>query len=177
MQVAQETQVQSLGWEDPWRRKWQPTPVFLPGEAHGQRRLAGYSPQGRKELDMTEQLGTCSRVRWKKDSFWSSNPRQKRPVQSSYLHGFLQLFRIKHCRWGHEAYHEMLEVAREITLQVIFQFLKLKERERENHEPLLFLQSHQMQINSHRSIFTISLYLLWMYMFFVWIHTFMFFYY
>jgi len=36
----------------------------------------------------------------------------------------------------------MLEVAREITLQVIFQFLKLKERERENHEPLLFLQSH-----------------------------------
>lgn len=63
-------------------------------------------------------------------------------MQSSYLHGFLQLFRIEHCRWGHEGYHEMLEVAREITLQVIFQFLKLKERERENHEPLLFLQSH-----------------------------------
>ena len=31
-------------------------PVFLPGESHGQRRLAGYSPWGRKELDMTEQL-------------------------------------------------------------------------------------------------------------------------
>ena len=30
-------------------RKWQPTPVFLPGESHGQRRLAGYSPRGRKE--------------------------------------------------------------------------------------------------------------------------------
>ena len=30
----------------PWRRKWQPTPVFLPGETHGQRSLAGYSPQG-----------------------------------------------------------------------------------------------------------------------------------
>ena len=28
----------------PWRRKWQPTPVFLPGESHGQRSLAGYSP-------------------------------------------------------------------------------------------------------------------------------------
>ena len=38
----------------PWRRKWQPTPVFLPGESHGQRNLVGYSPQGCKELDMTE---------------------------------------------------------------------------------------------------------------------------
>ena len=34
----------------PWRRAWQPTPVFLPGESHGQRRLSGYSPWGRKEL-------------------------------------------------------------------------------------------------------------------------------
>ena len=40
----------------PWRRAWQPTPVFLPGESHGQRSLAGYSPWGRKELDTTEQL-------------------------------------------------------------------------------------------------------------------------
>ena len=31
----------------PWRRKWQPTPVFLPGEPHGQRSLAGFSPWGR----------------------------------------------------------------------------------------------------------------------------------
>ena len=38
----------------PWRRAWQPTPVFLPGESHGQRSLEGYSPQGHKELDMTE---------------------------------------------------------------------------------------------------------------------------
>ena len=37
-----------------WRRKWQPTPVFLPGESDGQRSLVGYSPQGRKELDTTE---------------------------------------------------------------------------------------------------------------------------
>ena len=35
----------------PWRRKWQPTPVFLPGEFHGQRSLAGYSPWGRKGSD------------------------------------------------------------------------------------------------------------------------------
>ena len=38
----------------PWRRAWQPTPVFLPGASHGQRRLVGYSPWGRKESDMTE---------------------------------------------------------------------------------------------------------------------------
>ena len=39
-----------------WRRKWQPNPVFLPGEVHGQRRLAGYSPWGCKESAMTERL-------------------------------------------------------------------------------------------------------------------------
>ena len=38
----------------PWRRKWQPTPVFLPGEFHGQRSLVGFSPWGHKESDMTE---------------------------------------------------------------------------------------------------------------------------
>ena len=37
----------------PWRRKWQPTPVFVPGESHGQRSLAGYSPWGRTESDRT----------------------------------------------------------------------------------------------------------------------------
>ena len=39
-----------------WSRNWQPTPVFLPGEFHGQRSLAGYSPWGRKELDTMERL-------------------------------------------------------------------------------------------------------------------------
>ena len=47
------------GSGDPWRRVWQPTPVFLPGEPHGQRSLAGYSTWGRKELDTTEQLTLC----------------------------------------------------------------------------------------------------------------------
>ena len=37
-----------------WRRKWQPTPVFLPGESHGQRSLAGYCPLGHTESDTTE---------------------------------------------------------------------------------------------------------------------------
>ena len=38
----------------PWKRAWQPTPVFLPGESHGQRSLVDYSPQGHKESDTTE---------------------------------------------------------------------------------------------------------------------------
>ena len=37
-----------------WRREWQPTPVFLLGKLHGQKSLAGYSPWGHKELEMTE---------------------------------------------------------------------------------------------------------------------------
>ena len=37
-----------------WRKAWQPTLVFLPGESHGQRSLAGYSPWGCKKSDMTE---------------------------------------------------------------------------------------------------------------------------
>ena len=76
-----ETWVRSLGQEDPllqgifltqrpgfdlwvrkipWRREWLPTPVFLPGESHGQRGLEGYSPQFHKESDTTEQLNFTS---------------------------------------------------------------------------------------------------------------------
>ena len=39
-----------------WRRKWLPTPVFLPGKSHGQKSLVGYSPWGHKVLDMTEHI-------------------------------------------------------------------------------------------------------------------------
>ena len=46
--AVQETQAQSLGWEDPMEKEMATTPVLLPGESHGQRRLAGYSPWGRK---------------------------------------------------------------------------------------------------------------------------------
>ena len=56
MRGTQETWVWSLGGEIPWRRRWQPSPVFLPGESNGQRSLAGYRPRGRKEVDMTERL-------------------------------------------------------------------------------------------------------------------------
>ena len=50
----QETRVLSLIKKIPWRREWLPTPVFLPGESHGQRSLVGYSPWGHKESDTTE---------------------------------------------------------------------------------------------------------------------------
>ena len=48
----------------PWRREWQPTPVFLPGKSDGQRSLAVYSPWGCKELGTTERLNllTCVRL-------------------------------------------------------------------------------------------------------------------
>ena len=46
----------------PWRRKWLPTPVFLPGKFHGQRGLVGYSPGGPKESDSTERAHTHTRM-------------------------------------------------------------------------------------------------------------------
>jgi len=54
MQERQEMWVQYWVGKIPCKRAWQSTPVFLPGESHGQRSLAGYSPKGRKESDMTQ---------------------------------------------------------------------------------------------------------------------------
>ena len=51
-----ETQVQYLSWKVPLEKGMTTTPVFLPGESHGQRSLTGYNPWGCKELDMTERL-------------------------------------------------------------------------------------------------------------------------
>ena len=47
-----------------WKRKWQPTPVFFPEESRGQRSLAGYSPWGCKESDMTEWLTHTQTSQW-----------------------------------------------------------------------------------------------------------------
>ena len=57
-----------------WRRKWQPTPVLLPGKSHGQRSLVGYSPWDGKESDMTEQLHIVMVTQ----SVWS--PRNRRRI-------------------------------------------------------------------------------------------------
>ena len=58
----QETRVRSLGMKDPLEKGMAThcTPEFLPGQSHGQRSLAGYSPQGRKELDVTKQVTLSS---------------------------------------------------------------------------------------------------------------------
>ena len=52
--AIQETWIQSLVGKIPWKREWQPTALFLPGESHGQRTLVGYSPWHHKELDTAE---------------------------------------------------------------------------------------------------------------------------
>ena len=54
--AMQETWFNPWDGKIPWRRERLPTPVFWPGEFHGQRSLAGYSSRGCKKLDMTEQL-------------------------------------------------------------------------------------------------------------------------
>ena len=61
--AMQETWVRSLVGKIPWRREWQPTPVFLLGKFHGQRSLVGYSPSGCKELDTTERVND-KQIKW-----------------------------------------------------------------------------------------------------------------
>ena len=60
----------------PWRRRWQPTPVLLPGKSHGWRSLVGSSPWSRKELDMTERLhfhfSLFTFMRWRRK--WQPTP-------------------------------------------------------------------------------------------------------
>ena len=61
--AMRETEVQLLDGEDPLEEGMATYSDFLSGESHGQRRLAGYSPWGRKELDTTEGLSTHNPVR------------------------------------------------------------------------------------------------------------------
>ena len=56
--AMQENRLRSLGQEDPLEKGMATQSSILPGEFHGQRSLAGYSPMGHKELDMTKQLST-----------------------------------------------------------------------------------------------------------------------
>ena len=72
----------------PWRKAWQPSPVFLPGESQGQRRLAGYSPWGRKESDGTEVTEHSTQQVFIK----KKNPHVNGPVQFR-----LTLFKGKVC--------------------------------------------------------------------------------
>ena len=103
MQETQETQVWSRVRKIPWRRKWQPTPVFLPGESHGQRSLAGYSPWGHKELDMTEWISTYTNKLQKERGWERKTIGKKRElgwVRTRKIWGFI-------CSWGwaHRHHH------------------------------------------------------------------------
>ena len=60
--AMQETQDRSLGHEDPPKKGMQSTPVFLPGESHGQRSLVGYTPWGCKKSDMTQRLNAHTHI-------------------------------------------------------------------------------------------------------------------
>ena len=64
----QKTLAGSLDQENPLQGAWQPTPVLLSGESHGQRRLAGYGPQGCKELDTTEATEHITQVNLTRES-------------------------------------------------------------------------------------------------------------
>ena len=79
----------------PWRRKWQPTPVFLPGEFQGQRSLVGYSPWGRKDSDMTEQLRAALIPRKKTAWSWL----RKLPIMF-HFYLFLLFFPCEVTRWS-----------------------------------------------------------------------------
>ena len=61
----------------PWSRKWQPTPVFLPGKFKGQRSLAGYSPWGCKESDTTERLSMSMKMGF--SGHWLHEPKSPQP--------------------------------------------------------------------------------------------------
>ena len=85
--------VRSLGWEDPLEEGmathssffFLPTPGFLPGESHGQRSLAGYSPQGCKQQDMTEATYVITCNHPTKRSWWAFPQLRGDPVDSSHF--------------------------------------------------------------------------------------------
>ena len=93
-----------------WRRKWQPTPVFLPGESHGQRSLVGYSPWGHKGSDMTEWLSIAqNRSRKVNPKLTSAGIEPEKEVGTRtgayYIHKLTWEIERDHfnCPWGRKA--------------------------------------------------------------------------
>ena len=87
---------QSVSQEDPWRRKWKPTPVFLSGESHGQKRLEGYSPWGHKRVghDLRTKIAIVKQLLFSKkeevkrresDSMISQNSKLGQILKSMYF--------------------------------------------------------------------------------------------
>ena len=91
---------------NPWRMEQLPTPVFLPGEFHGQKSLAGYSPRGHKESDMTEQLTLELFIPCSKRSRLFSLPEWSKHVTSSLLLLLSCFSRVRLCATPQTAAHQ-----------------------------------------------------------------------
>ena len=70
----------------PWSRKWQPTPVFLPGKSHGPESMAGYNPWGCKEADMTKHTQKQMGLQTEPPSALGKRSRWKIPTFASTVH-------------------------------------------------------------------------------------------
>ena len=82
----------------PWRRKWQPTPVFLPGESRGQRSLVGYNPKGHKELDVTEWLTQTYNAIYSLTNFLNFNMLESISSHMAYI--YLSCLRKYYLIWA-----------------------------------------------------------------------------
>ena len=96
----EETWVHSMVGKIPWRREWLPTPVFLPGEFHGQRSLVGYSPWSHKESGMTKQLNNNKKLNIILKILWSFEFllfKLTTSVFCSYFHRHIYVFQSFVC--------------------------------------------------------------------------------
>ena len=92
-----------------WRGAWQPTPVILPGDSHGQRSLVGYSPQHHKESDMTE-VTEHSGMNINTSQVFLSEPWILKPQSSLEKHRSLveRLNLLLHFISEHRLFHDLL---------------------------------------------------------------------
>ena len=101
--AMQETWFDSWAGKTPWRREWQPIPVFLPGEYHGQRSLVGYSPWGSQNT--TSDPLTCYLIPLPRTTFslYSLSSRRVQGVERGWnLHGSgSSLQCVKYCESTH----------------------------------------------------------------------------
>ena len=115
----------------PWRRKWQPTPVFLSGESHGQRSLVGYSPWHSKESDTTEKLSIHILVlalnvpySHPKETWMVDQPIQRfESRQSNVQMVFLNppcTFHFNHCHLGGEVWYDMISITHDWSKPILY---------------------------------------------------------
>ena len=116
-----------------WRRKWQPTPVVLPGEFHGWRSLVGYSPCGHRELDTTEWLHFLSfyssfwRRTWQPTPvFLPGESHGQRGLVGFSLWGCKESDTTKQLTHTHEALQDLLELTRKKDVLFIIGHLNAK---------------------------------------------------